>query len=186
MTPCANGSRVCVQGECSHSVCLKYGLRECALTGAHFTPQQLCLIACQEESGSCKPGCELSSPTARAALCGLQLPPGSPCNDLAGYCDVFLRCRAVDDEGPLTQLKRLFFGVRSMNAVRSFIVFSMPFSRPLRFFGCSRNAHNRKERRKVAVQERSWEPGLKLRAWAPVRGPCSALSPVDYCGKPPI
>ncbi|XP_077484519.1 disintegrin and metalloproteinase domain-containing protein 10-like [Amblyomma americanum] len=175
MTPCANGSRVCVQGECSHSVCLKYGLRECALTGAHFTPQQLCLIACQEgvkdsdhkmrplaipfffirgsysvsirsavmpncrsetlqhspvcfdaESGSCKPGCELSSPTARAALCGLQLPPGSPCNDLAGYCDVFLRCRAVDDEGPLTQLKRLFFGVRSMNAVRSFIVSNPP------------------------------------------------------------
>ncbi|XP_049271810.1 disintegrin and metalloproteinase domain-containing protein 10-like [Rhipicephalus sanguineus] len=120
-TPCAGGTRVCAQGECSHSVCLKYGLRECSLAGDRYSAQQLCLLACQDEFGSCKPGCDLASPSARAALCGLRLPPGSPCNEQLGYCDVFQRCRPVDDEGPLTRIQRLFFGT-PVNAIRLFIV----------------------------------------------------------------
>ncbi|KAH6930899.1 hypothetical protein HPB50_020649 [Hyalomma asiaticum] len=75
--------------------------------------------------GSCKPGCDLASPTARTALCGLRLPPGSPCNNMLGYCDVFQRCRPVDDEGPLTRIQRLFFGT-SVDAVRLFVVSDPP------------------------------------------------------------
>ena len=35
--------------------------------------------------------------------------PGAPCNDFNGYCDVFLKCRAVDADGPLSRLKNKFF-----------------------------------------------------------------------------
>ncbi|KAL1419764.1 hypothetical protein MTO96_004678 [Rhipicephalus appendiculatus] len=119
------GTRVCVQGECSHSVCLKYGLHECSLAGDRYSAQQLCLLACQDEFGSCKPGCDLASPSARTALCDLRLPPGAPCNEQLGYCDVFQRCRRVDDEGPLTRIQRLFFGT-PVDAIRLFIVSDPP------------------------------------------------------------
>lgn len=35
--------------------------------------------------------------------------PGAPCDDYNGYCDVFLKCRAVDADGPLSRLKDKFF-----------------------------------------------------------------------------
>ncbi len=40
---------------------------------------------------------------------GLSLRPGSPCDNFQGYCDVFLKCRKVDAEGPLVRLKNLLF-----------------------------------------------------------------------------
>ena len=46
------------------------------------------------------------------------LVPGSPCDDLKGYCDVFAVCRRVDMEGPLLRLKQKFFtveGIRDNN-----------------------------------------------------------------------
>ena len=40
----------------------------------------------------------------------ITLQPGSPCNDFRGYCDVFMRCRLVDADGPLARLKKAIFG----------------------------------------------------------------------------
>ena len=37
--------------------------------------------------------------------------PGSPCDNLQGYCDVFHVCRRVDMAGPLLRLKQKFFTV---------------------------------------------------------------------------
>ncbi|KAG9352187.1 hypothetical protein JZ751_020600 [Albula glossodonta] len=37
------------------------------------------------------------------------LQPGSPCNDFKGYCDVFMKCRLVDADGPLARLKKAIF-----------------------------------------------------------------------------
>ena len=31
---------------------------------------------------------------------------GSPCNHYQGYCDVFKRCRGVDEEEPLSRLNK--------------------------------------------------------------------------------
>ena len=39
----------------------------------------------------------------------ITLQPGSPCNDFRGYCDVFMRCRLVDADGPLARLKKAIF-----------------------------------------------------------------------------
>ncbi len=46
---------------------------------------------------------------------GLSLRPGSPCDNFQGYCDVFLKCRKVDAEGPLARLKNLLFNQVSAN-----------------------------------------------------------------------
>ena len=44
--------------------------------------------------------------------------PGAPCNDFNGYCDVFLKCRAVDADGPLSRLKNKFF---SKEAIKGYL-----------------------------------------------------------------
>ena len=44
--------------------------------------------------------------------------PGAPCNNYNGYCDVFLKCRAVDADGPLSRLKDKFF---SKEAIMGYI-----------------------------------------------------------------
>ena len=47
-------------------------------------------------------------------LQGLSLRPGSPCDNFQGYCDVFLKCRKVDAEGPLVRLKNLLFNQETL------------------------------------------------------------------------
>ena len=39
------------------------------------------------------------------------LVPGTPCDNLKGYCDVFAVCRRVNMAGPLLRLKQQFFTV---------------------------------------------------------------------------
>ena len=50
------------------------------------------------------------------------LSTGSPCNNFQGYCDVFLRCRGVDAEGPLTRLKKLLFNPETLRTIKDWIV----------------------------------------------------------------
>jgi disintegrin and metalloproteinase domain-containing protein 10 len=45
---------------------------------------------------------------------GLSLRPGSPCDNFQGYCDVFLKCRKVDAEGPLVRQKNLVFNQKTL------------------------------------------------------------------------
>ncbi|XP_064463697.1 disintegrin and metalloproteinase domain-containing protein 10-like [Ornithodoros turicata] len=39
--------------------------------------------------------------------CGIRMMPGSPCNEMRGYCDVFQKCRLVDAEGPISRLESI-------------------------------------------------------------------------------
>lgn len=57
------------------------------------------------EQGECKPTADIDS------MKNLKLKqfPGAPCDNFNGYCDVFLKCRAVDADGPLSRLKDRFF-----------------------------------------------------------------------------
>lgn len=43
---------------------------------------------------------------------------------LQGYCDVFLKCRAVDTEGPLARLKNLLFNKETLSSVAQWITVS--------------------------------------------------------------
>ncbi|CAN7987777.1 unnamed protein product, partial [Ixodes pacificus] len=69
-------------------------------------------------TGDCQPIGEFEQ---TKSLCNLRLQPGSPCNGLKGYCDVFHKCRDIDEEGPLTRLQRIFFGSQSIGAIRDLI-----------------------------------------------------------------
>lgn len=57
----------------------------------------------------------------------ITLQPGSPCNDFRGYCDVFMRCRLVDADGPLARLKKAIFSPQLYENIAEWIVVSIVF-----------------------------------------------------------
>ncbi|CAN8002265.1 unnamed protein product [Ixodes hexagonus] len=108
-TLCNHGTQMCDGGQCKRSICTKFSLEECFLTGSFRTPDEMCLIACREPGprGECKEACEFE---LMRDLCGRRMEPGAACNDLHGYCDVFQKCRPIDTQGPLTRLHQIIFG----------------------------------------------------------------------------
>lgn len=55
------------------------------------------------------------------------LPAGSPCNDFKGYCDVFMKCRLVDADGPLARLKKAIFNPELYENIAEWIVVCVDF-----------------------------------------------------------
>ncbi|XP_064467391.1 disintegrin and metalloproteinase domain-containing protein 10-like isoform X2 [Ornithodoros turicata] len=106
-TLCNFGTQLCHMGVCEVSLCEMYKMKPCYLSGPHWEPQEMCLIACNNSRGECKPVCEYDKMSNH---CGKLLEPGSACNNLMGYCDVFHVCRPIDTEGPLYRLNRIIFG----------------------------------------------------------------------------
>lgn len=49
------------------------------------------------------------------------MPAGAPCDNFRGYCDVFQKCRAVNEDGPLARLKNLLFNQQTFNEIRDWI-----------------------------------------------------------------
>ncbi|XP_064471110.1 disintegrin and metalloproteinase domain-containing protein 10-like isoform X2 [Ornithodoros turicata] len=118
MTLCNNRTQVCMGGECVGSVCSAHGLEGCTLSPDAFSPDELCLIACKNAKRECRPACDFKEMRVQ---CGKHLMPGTPCNDLKGYCDVFHHCRPIDSEGALSKLNDLLFGTGSLKSVTSFL-----------------------------------------------------------------
>ena len=82
---------VFVSQECSGSICLRFQLLECQCQ----QEENLCDLCCKNgEDGECKPIKEMGVTNITNAH---QQVPGAPCNNFNGYCDVFLKCRAVVD-----------------------------------------------------------------------------------------
>lgn len=52
----------------------------------------------------------------------ITLPAGSPCNEFKGYCDVFMKCRLVDADGPLARLKKAIFNPELYENIAEWIV----------------------------------------------------------------
>jgi len=129
-TECNEGTQVCQQGECKGSVCLKYGLEQCFLSSNDhkntYTTRQLCDLACQEpgRNGTCQ-STSLWVNSAEGARRGLteklSLRPGAPCDNFQGYCDVFLKCRQVDAEGPLVRLKNLLLNQKTLLTIAQWV-----------------------------------------------------------------
>ncbi|XP_064471223.1 disintegrin and metalloproteinase domain-containing protein 10-like isoform X2 [Ornithodoros turicata] len=120
-TECNNGTQVCWSGECSGSICEKYGMDECFLTeDTNPSPDKMCEVACQEKDkpDTCKSTYDIER---MKEIRGIKLRPGSPCNNFQGYCDVFQKCRHVDAEGPLARLKRLLFDKKSLLTVKQWV-----------------------------------------------------------------
>lgn len=105
---CSNETRVCKGGQCSGSICDPHSLEECSCSGESVEEQ--CHVCCMRKGdpstcASTKADVWINFFHSKE----LKLQPGSPCNNFRGYCDVFLRCRLVDADGPLARLKKAIF-----------------------------------------------------------------------------
>jgi len=128
-TECNEGTKVCQQGDCKGSICLKYGLEQCFLSSddkVHHSTRDLCELACQEpgRNSTCKSTgdwVESGERAHRGLTERLSLRPGAPCDNFQGYCDVFLKCRQVDAEGPLVRLKNLLFNQRTLLTIAQWV-----------------------------------------------------------------
>ncbi|XP_065358478.1 disintegrin and metalloproteinase domain-containing protein 10 isoform X2 [Calliphora vicina] len=124
-TKCNNGTALCIRGECSGSICLLWNMSECFLTSQqqpHVDKRKLCELACQ--NGNDTTTCRSTSEFAHLfglPVGGISLRPGSPCDNFQGYCDVFLKCRAVDADGPLVRLKNLLLNRETLLTVAQWI-----------------------------------------------------------------
>lgn len=122
-TRCNNGTQLCVKGECSGSICLEWNLQACSLTSTDYPnidKRKLCELACQNGTDKCRSTSEFAN---RVGLPpgGISLRPGSPCDNFQGYCDVFLKCRAVDADGPLVRLMNLLLNRETLQTVAQWV-----------------------------------------------------------------
>uniref|UniRef100_A0A1B6LPU7 ADAM10 endopeptidase n=1 Tax=Graphocephala atropunctata TaxID=36148 RepID=A0A1B6LPU7_9HEMI len=124
-TRCNEGTQLCINGECTGSICLEWNLQECFLTShliQNIDKRRLCELACQ--NGTDPESCRSTSEFAHQVGLppgGISLRPGSPCDNFQGYCDVFFKCRAVDAEGPLARLKNMLFNRETLNTVAQWV-----------------------------------------------------------------
>ncbi|XP_045766161.1 disintegrin and metalloproteinase domain-containing protein 10 [Maniola jurtina] len=131
-TKCNNGTQLCIKGECSGSICLAWNMKECFLSSsptkigdgvtAVVNRRALCQLACQTgpDPESCRSTAEFAHQVGLPTG-GISLRPGSPCDNFQGYCDVFLKCRAVDAEGPLVRLKNLLLNRATLQTVQAWV-----------------------------------------------------------------
>lgn len=125
LTLCHLDTQVCINGVCSGSICVKYGLEvcTCASQGGQDEAAELCHVCCMEKmnpSTCASTGSEKWAKFFNKNVTTLQ--PGSPCNDFKGYCDVFMRCRLVDADGPLARLKKAIFNAELYENIAEWIV----------------------------------------------------------------
>lgn len=116
-----NKEYVCYKGECTGSICLAYGLESCQCS-ADDSPTRVCEICCKEpgDSKPCLSSFELNQ--APFDVPDMFSKPGSPCNNYAGYCDVFRKCREVDPSGPLATLRKLLLSEESIASLKRFLM----------------------------------------------------------------
>ncbi|XP_037574575.2 disintegrin and metalloproteinase domain-containing protein 10 [Dermacentor silvarum] len=56
------------------------------------------------------------------SLCGAKMRPGSACDDMSGYCDVFQKCRRSDEMGLLTRLEEALFAAHTYNSAKDYVM----------------------------------------------------------------
>ncbi|XP_062945511.1 disintegrin and metalloproteinase domain-containing protein 10 isoform X2 [Cynocephalus volans] len=123
-TDCNRHTQVCINGQCAGSICEKYSLEECTCASSDGKDdKELCHVCCMKKmdpstcasTGSAQWNKHFNGRT-------ITLQPGSPCNDFRGYCDVFMRCRLVDADGPLARLKKAIFSPELYENIAEWIV----------------------------------------------------------------
>uniref|UniRef100_H3CVB6 Disintegrin and metalloproteinase domain-containing protein 10 n=1 Tax=Tetraodon nigroviridis TaxID=99883 RepID=H3CVB6_TETNG len=124
-TSCNSGTQVCLSGVCSGSICEKHNLEVCTCRTLDSKDEaaELCHVCCMEKMNPST--CSSTGSNKWAQLFNktvITLQPGSPCNDFKGYCDVFMRCRPVDDDGPLARLKKAIFNTELYENIAEWIV----------------------------------------------------------------
>ncbi|XP_037545596.1 disintegrin and metalloproteinase domain-containing protein 10 [Nematolebias whitei] len=124
-TTCNSGTQVCINGVCSGSICAKYNLEVCTCASQDSKDEaaELCHVCCMDKMNPSTCSSTASDRWAhRFNRTVITLQPGSPCNDFKGYCDVFMRCRLVDADGPLARLKKAIFNPELYENIADWIV----------------------------------------------------------------
>ncbi|XP_072295606.1 disintegrin and metalloproteinase domain-containing protein 10 [Eucyclogobius newberryi] len=107
LTICSQGTRVCLNGVCAESVCVRHKLQHCDCPGDSMNEK--CHVCCQEpdqpQTCASTTSSVLSRHFQRKAL---PLVGGAPCSGNQGYCDKFQVCRLLDADGPIARLKNSF------------------------------------------------------------------------------
>ncbi|XP_069723000.1 disintegrin and metalloproteinase domain-containing protein 10 [Phaenicophaeus curvirostris] len=123
-TVCNRNTQVCLFGQCAGSICEKYDLEECTCASSDGKDdRELCHVCCMRKmdpSTCASTGSRQWEEHFHRETITLQ--PGSPCNDFKGYCDVFMRCRLVDADGPLARLKKAIFNPQLYENIAEWIV----------------------------------------------------------------
>uniref|UniRef100_A0A8C3XS64 ADAM10 endopeptidase n=1 Tax=Chelydra serpentina TaxID=8475 RepID=A0A8C3XS64_CHESE len=101
-TLCSRGTRICLNGLCLGSLCVKHGLEQCDCLST--SRREKCHLCCQQPADTCA---STSSALLERYFNGTHIPltPGTPCGDRMGYCDKFHVCRLVDEDGPIARVK---------------------------------------------------------------------------------
>lgn len=82
-TRCNNGTQLCINGECSGSICLEWNLTACSLTTQdipNIDKRKLCELACQNGTDSCRSTSEFAHLVGLPPG-GISLRPGAPCDN---------------------------------------------------------------------------------------------------------
>ncbi|XP_067824096.1 disintegrin and metalloproteinase domain-containing protein 10 isoform X3 [Heptranchias perlo] len=115
-TLCNHGMRLCLDGQCSESLCAQHGLEQCSCVSQSI--EEECHLCCQTpgDPGTCTSSASvLLHEYFNSTL--LSLPPGSPCKKKQGYCDRFNICRLVDDDGPIAKLRNAIFDPKEFEGI---------------------------------------------------------------------
>jgi len=101
LTACNSGTQVCLGGQCIGSICQRYGLQQCYLTGDLTSPtvnkSALCILACTGATTNNTCTSSFNIPTIISDInTGIYMKPGSPCANKLGYCDVLSKCRQTN------------------------------------------------------------------------------------------
>uniref|UniRef100_A0A674I967 ADAM10 endopeptidase n=1 Tax=Terrapene triunguis TaxID=2587831 RepID=A0A674I967_9SAUR len=101
-TLCSMGTRICLNGLCLGSLCVKHGLEQCDCVST--SRREKCHLCCQQPVHTCA---STASALLERYFNGTHIPltPGTPCRDRMGYCDKFHVCRLVDEDGPIARVK---------------------------------------------------------------------------------
>uniref|UniRef100_A0A3B3QJA2 Disintegrin and metalloproteinase domain-containing protein 10 n=1 Tax=Paramormyrops kingsleyae TaxID=1676925 RepID=A0A3B3QJA2_9TELE len=124
LTSCHRDTQVCFNGVCSGSICQKHNLDVCTCASVEGkNDSELCHVCCMEKSNP--DTCSSTTSTRWKKFFNntvITLQPGSPCNDFKGYCDVFMKCRLVDADGPLARLKKALLNPELYENIAEWIV----------------------------------------------------------------
>ncbi|XP_021377836.1 disintegrin and metalloproteinase domain-containing protein 10-like isoform X2 [Mizuhopecten yessoensis] len=143
MTFCNSKSRVCKDGVCSESLCRRIGYgagnpiseyEECFGSTGSDNKEQMCYLSCQRKNSTeCISSADITAESPHTGfkdllmainggLDKIKLQAGSPCDNYRGYCDVFHKCRGIDNDGPLARLKNLIFNEKTLQKIKTWIV----------------------------------------------------------------
>jgi len=109
LTACNGQTQICISGECTGSICQKFGMSQCYIQGNLSDPnvnkRKLCHLACigSQTNNVCTDSFDIPAIVSTYNT-GVILKAGSSCSGTEGYCDAFSYCRSANTNEVLARL----------------------------------------------------------------------------------